>query len=54
MNVINVVKLLHVPFIFKGMKKVIQKTNVINVISVVKSLKVKVIFRNMKEGIMER
>ncbi|KAK7809801.1 hypothetical protein U0070_008451, partial [Myodes glareolus] len=54
MNVVNVVKPLHVKVIFKHMKEVILERNPMSVIIVGKPLPIKVIFKHMKEVILER
>ncbi|KAM7316258.1 hypothetical protein ACRRTK_024938 [Alexandromys fortis] len=54
MNVITVVKPLHVMGIFKCIKEYILERNPMNVISVVRPLHIKIVFTFIKEYILER
>ncbi|KAK7796542.1 hypothetical protein U0070_010862, partial [Myodes glareolus] len=54
MNVISVVKLLHVPVIFKDITECILERNPMNVVSVVKPFHITVVFNSIKEHILER
>lgn len=55
MNVVNMVKLLHVTVIFTGMKEVTLERNSMDITNAVQPLHTKaVIFRGMKEVILDR